>query len=281
VEEPIELSCYTLPNGTFCASLPRILIVAEAGSQTSVVEIYAGKRGEKPYFTNAVTEIFLESSAMLRHYRLQDECEQSYHLSSLGVRQGQDSQFSSTFISIGSHLSRHEINCLLAATGTDCTLHGLYMAHGPQHVDFQTKIDHAKPHGTSQEHFKGILDDQAHGVFNGQILVREKAEKTHSSLTNNNLLLSREAKIDTKPLLEIFNDDVKCSHGATIGRLDENQIFYLRSRGLDQALARNLLTYAFASEIIHELKFPSLRAHLEEILLNRLHIAELSVEGLR
>jgi Fe-S cluster assembly protein SufD len=281
VKEPIELSCYTLPNGSFCASHPRLLVVAEAGSQASVIVTYAGRRGEKPYFTNAVTEIFVEPSAILHHYRLQDECEQSYHLSSLGVRQGRDSRFSSTGVSIGSRLSRHEINCLLAEPGADCALHGLYMAHGAQHVDHQTKIDHAKPHGTSRELFKGIMDDQAHGVFNGQILVREKAEKTRSSLTNNNLLLSREAKVDTKPLLEIFNDDVKCSHGATIGRLDENQIFYLRSRGLDQAFARNLLSYAFASEIVQELKFPALRSHLEEILLNRLHIPELTVEGLR
>jgi Fe-S cluster assembly protein SufD len=281
VKEPIEISCYTLPNGGFCASHPRLLIVAEAGSQASVIVTYAGRRGEKPYFTNAVTEIFVETSAVLRHYRLQDECEQSYHLSSLGVRQGQDSQFSSTGISIGSRLSRHEITCLLSEIGADCTLHGLYMVHGVQHVDHQTKIDHAKPQGTSRELFKGIMDDQAHGVFNGQILVREKAEKTRSSLTNNNLLLSREAKIDTKPLLEIFNDDVKCSHGATIGRLDENQIFYLRSRGLDKAFARNLLSYAFASEIVQELRFPALRSHLEEILLNRLHIPELTVEGLK
>lgn len=281
VKEPIEISVYTLPNGSFCASHPRLLIVAEAGSQASVIVTYAGKRGEKPYFTNTVTEIFVEASAVLNHYRLQDECEQSYHLSSLGVRQGQDSQFTSTGFSIGSRLSRHEITCLLSETGADCSLRGLYMAHGVQHVDHQTKIDHAKPNGTSREHFKGIMDDQAHGVFNGQILVREKAAKTNSSLTNNNLLLSREAKIDTKPLLEIFNDDVKCSHGATIGRLDENQIFYLRSRGLDQSLARNLLTYAFASEIVQELKFPALRSHLEEILLNRLHIPELTVEELR
>jgi Fe-S cluster assembly protein SufD len=281
VKEPIEISCYTLPNGTFCASHPRLLIVAEPGSQASIIVTYAGRRGEKPYFTNAVTEIFVETSAVLHHYRLQDECEQSYHLSSMGVRQGQDSRFSSTNFSIGSRLSRHEITCLLAENGADCILHGLYMVHGVQHVDHQTKIDHAKPQGTSQELFKGIMDDQAHGVFNGQILVREKAEKTHSSLTNNNLLLSREAKVDTKPLLEIFNDDVKCSHGATIGRLDENQVFYLRSRGLDESLARNLLTYAFASEIVQELKFPTLRSHLEEILLNRLHIPELTVEELR
>lgn len=279
LEEPIEVFYYSVANGSPTASHPRTLAIVEEGAQGILVETFAGKRSSNPYFSNSVTEIFANPGAQLDHYKFQDEYEQAFHLGSLGVYQDRDSRFTSTNVSIGSRLSRHQVLSRLDAEGAECTLNGLFMVHGTQHVDHQTKIDHAKPHGTSQEHYKGILADQAHGVFNGQILVRPGSQKTLSSLTSNNLLLSREAVIDTKPLLEIFADDVKCSHGATIGRLDENQIFYLRSRGLDETLAKHLLTYAFASEMVHKLKVPALRSHLEEVILNRLKIHELSVEG--
>lgn len=279
VENPIQINYYSIANGRPSACHPRTLVVAESGAQATLMESYAGKRDENPYLVNAVTEVFAGQGANLKHYRLQDECEQSFHLGSLSVCQERDSVFDSTQVSIGGKLSRQDVGAQLMAEGAHCTLNGLYMGHYNQHLDHQTKIDHAKPHCTSQELYKGILDDQARGVFNGQILVRPDAQKTFSSLTNQNLLLSKQAHVDTKPLLEIFADDVKCSHGATIGRLDENQIFYMRSRGLDESLSRHLLTYGFASEVLHHIEHRALRAHLEEILLNRLQIHELSVEG--
>lgn len=279
VEAPIEIFYYSLTNGTSTASHPRNLILAEANSQATVVENYAGKKSERIYFTNAVTEIITQPNANLQHYKFQDEYEQAYHLSHLTIKQERDSQFHSYNISLGSQLARHEIRSLLNDEGAECGLKGLYMAHGKQHVDNQTFIDHAHPHCTSQELYKGILGDQSQGVFDGRILVRPHAQKTQSSLTNNNLLLSKEALINTKPLLEIFADDVKCSHGATIGRLDESQIFYLRSRGINESFARNLLTYAFASEIVQDIPMKLFKAHLEEVILNRLHIGELSVRG--
>jgi Fe-S cluster assembly protein SufD len=260
-------------------SHPRNLIIAEEGSQATIIENYSGKKSDHPYFTNTVTKITAGTGAVLNHYKLQDEVETAFHLSSLEVEQKRDSSFSSYNLSLGALLARHEIQSNLLAEGADCLLNGLYMGHGRQHVDNQTYIDHIKPHCTSRELYKGILDDKAHGVFNGQILVRHGAQKTQSSLTNNNLLLSQEALIDTKPLLEIFADDVKCSHAATIGRLAEDQVFYCRSRGIDKELSRHLLTYAFASEILHGIKIQTLKTELEKIILNRLRIGELSVEA--
>lgn len=279
LEKPLEVFYFSLSNGEPSVSHPRTVVVAQANSQLTLIETFAGKRSERPYWTNVVTEIFTEASSVLHHYKVQDECEHAFHLSSVGICQAKHSNFSSTNLSIGAALSRQKIYSALDQEGAECYLGGLSLMHGRQHMDHQTKIDHASPYCTSRELYKNILDDQSHGVFNGQILVRQDAQKTLSSLTNNNLLLSRDAVIDTKPLLEILADDVKCSHGATIGRLDENQIFYLRSRGLDEKLARHLLTYAFASEMVHQIKVASLRSELEKILLNRLHIPELSVEG--
>ncbi len=279
VENPIEIYFVSLANGVATVSHPRNLIVAESNSQATIVENYAGKKSERPYFTNAVTEIFVGEGAVIDHYKLQDEYEGAFHLASAGIRQERESSYTSHNISLGSAIARNEIHTLLGAEGADCTLNGLYMVHGSQHVDNQTSIDHAKPHCTSKELYKGILDDKSQGVFNGKILVRPNAQKTNARQTNNNLLLSREALVNTKPLLEIFANDVKCSHGATIGRLDENQLFYCRSRGLDEELARHLLTYAFASEVLQLVKIPSLQHQLEEILLNRVRIGELSVGG--
>lgn len=279
LDQPLEILYLSLANGAPSASQPRSIIIAGPQAQLTLIETFAGKRGAHPYLTNGVTEIFAQTGAVLQHYKVQDECEQSFHVSSLGIKQAKDSQVSSTHLSIGAALSRYETYSDLNEAGAHCTLNGLSLAHGTQHVDHQTKMLHHSPHCTSQELYKNILDEKSHGVFNGQIFVKPDAQKTSSTLTNNNLLLSKEAVIDTKPLLEIFADDVKCAHGATIGRLDENQIFYLRSRGISQEHARHLLTYAFASEIVHQVKVDSLRAELEKILLNRLHIAELSVEG--
>lgn len=278
VEQPIYLCHYSWATGSATATHPRNLIIAEEGSQATIVEIYMGG-GEQAYFTNAVTEIIVEENASVDHTKLQQESGKAYHISSVDVRQYRDSRFSSFSISLGSSLSRNEISTVLDAEGAECELDGFFMVTGRQHVDNQTSIDHAKPHGTSNELYKGILDGSSTGVFNGRIIVRPDARKTSARQTNKNLVLSDGALMNTKPLLEIFNNDVKCNHGATIGRLDENQVFYLRSRGMGEHQARSLLTYAFASDLIHRIKVPSLQSALEKLIFRRLMASEMVRNG--
>ncbi len=256
-------------------SYPRNLIVLGEGSEAQVIEIYMGG-GEEGYFTNAVTEVSLSPGSAIDHYRLQQESGKAYHIASVDVVQERDSRFSSNVISLGGALSRNEVRTVLDAEGTECVLNGLYMVTGRQHVDNQTLIDHAKPHGTSSELYKGILSGQSRGVFNGRIVVRPKAQKTSARQTNRNLILSDEALINTKPLLEIFANDVKCNHGATIGRLDENQVFYLRARGMAASNARSLLTYAFASDLVGKVQVPSLRTALEKWIFRRLLASDMT-----
>lgn len=255
-------------------SHPRNLIIAEEGSQATVVEIYIGG-GKAPYLTNAVTEIVAGRGAVVDHYKLQQENGNAFHLRSMDARQEADSRVSSLSVSLGAALSRNEVRIVLNAEGAECAINGLYMVTGRQHSDNQTSIEHAKPHGTSSELYKGILAGQSTGVFNGKIIVRPNAQKTVSRQTNKNLLLSNDALVNTKPLLEIFANDVKCNHGATIGRLDEGQIFYLRSRGLSDVHARSLLTYAFASDLVTKIRVPTLRQGLEKWIFRRLMAADL------
>ena len=183
---------------------------------------------------------------------------------------GRSANFTSTSISLGAALARHDVTATLSE-GTEATLNGLYVAGGSQHVDNHTTIDHAKPHGSSRELYKGILDGKAHAVFNGRILVRQDAQKTDSKQTNKNLVLSDDATIDTKPELQIFADDVRCTHGATIGQLDAESLFYLQSRGIGRSDARRLLTYAFAQDVVDRIKVRSLRDSLERILFEKFH----------
>ena len=252
---------------------PRILVVAEAGSQTTVVESYASLF-DGCYFTNALTEIVLMDEAQVDHYKLQEESTAAFHIATLQVRQNRDSRFASHSISFGGQLVRNDINVLLDAEGAGCTLNGLFMAGGRQHMDYHTRVDHAKANGTSQEFYKGILDGRARGVFNGRVKVHPDAQKTDAHQSNNNLLLSRDAEIDTKPELEIYADDVKCSHGATVGQLDEQTLYYLRSRGIGEKQARGLLTYGFAREIIERVSLSPLRDKLTAELLERMPHAE-------
>ena len=272
LHEPIELRFLSLPEVSYSASHPHNLIVAGEQSQVTILENYQGDSSALDYWTNAATQIIAGENSVVTHYRLQQEAEAGLHLSTLKIAQDCQSQVEAFNFSLGGKLARFEIDSALDAEGASCSLHGLYVAQGTQHVDHQTTIDHLKPHCTSQEIFKGILDDKAQGVFNGSIVVRPGAQKTYSNLINRNLLLSKEALINTKPLLEIFANDVKCSHGATIGRLDETQVFYLRSRGIPEKLARALLTYAFAAEVFSEVKVKSVQERLENFLLGRLHI---------
>jgi Fe-S cluster assembly protein SufD len=275
VERPIHV-CHVswMPEDRPGVSHPRNLIIAEEGAQATLVEIYLGG-GKSTYFTNAVTEIIAGPGAVIDHYQLQQESGNATHLRSMDVRQEMDSRVSSLSVSLGAGLARNEVRTVLGAEGAECVLNGLTMVTGRQHADNQTSIDHAKPHGTSSELYKGILGGRSTGVFNGKIIVRPNAQKTVARQTNKNLLLSNEALVNTKPLLEIFANDVKCNHGATIGRLDDNQIFYLRSRGLNDVHARSLLTYAFASDLVTKIKVPTLKSGLEKWIFRRLMSADL------
>ncbi|MDO8462375.1 MAG: Fe-S cluster assembly protein SufD [Deltaproteobacteria bacterium] len=267
VISPIHLLFISTVDGTVTVSHPRNLIIAEEGSQATIVESYWG-RGK--YFTNAVTEIVVGDNASLDHIKIQTESEEAFHIATIQSQQGRASRFSSHSTSFGGRLARNDINSVLAAEGSECALNGLYMAGLHQQIDNHTTVDHAQPNSISRELYKGILSGEATGVFNGKIIVRQDAQKTDASQTNKNLLLSKEALINTKPQLEIFANDVKCRHGATIGQLDENAIFYLRSRGLGEKEARSFLTYAFASEMFNSLKITPLKRRLERLVQTRL-----------
>lgn len=248
---------------------PRTLVVVGAGSRLTLVEAYVGS-GDAVYCTNAVTEIVLEDDAELDHYRLVREGGGTFHLGTVQVHQTRNSRYRSHSVTAGGTMTRVELNALLDGEGADCLLQGLYLAGGSQHVDSRTAIEHAKPHGTSSELYKGVLNDRARAVFNGKIVVRKEAQKTDARQSNRNLMLSRDAEIDSKPQLEILADDVRCAHGTTIGQLEEDEMFYLRSRGLDAALARKLLVHGFASEILDGIAIEALRDGLTSRVLAEL-----------
>lgn len=254
-------------------SHPRVLVVAEAASETTVIESYVSLT-DGCYLTNALTEVVLMEDARVDHYKLQEESQKAFHVATLQVRQERDTRFASHSISFGGQLVRNDINVLLDAEGAGCLLNGLFMARGRQHMDYHTRIDHAKPRGTSQETYKGILDGRARGVFNGKVKVHPDAQQSDAHQSNNNLLLSRDAEVDTKPELEIYADDVKCSHGATVGQLDEESLYYLRSRGIGESQARGLLTYGFARDILERVELAPLRERLTAELLERMPNAD-------
>ena len=267
LDAPVHCLYVSLAAGGAVVTHPRTLIIAGEGSRLTVVEQYVG---EGAYWTNAVTEAIVGAGATVVHHTLQREAEQATHLGVVAVHQAAGSVFHSHAVSLGAGLARTDISTRLDAPGATCQFDGLYLARGMQHVDHHTSIDHRQPRGTSRELYKGILDDRATGVFNGKVFVRSHAQQSDAQQMNKNLLLSDEAQIDTKPQLEILADDVKCSHGATIGQLDEEAIFYLRSRGLDAAAARVMLVFAFANEVIAKIGVDPLRARLEAMLAERL-----------
>lgn len=248
---------------------PRVLVKAEAGSQAALIERHIGI-GDVVYFSNAVTEIVLDENAAIDYFRVQEESAKAFHISGVHVQQARDSRFSAHAITLSGAITRNDVDVRLAAPGASCTLNGLYMANGRQHVDTHTRVDHLAPHCTSREYYKGILDGHGRGVFNGKVIVHPDAQKSDARQSNYNLLLSADAEADTKPQLEIYADDVKCAHGATVGQLDADAVFYLRSRGMDEAAARSLITYAFAAEMIEAVTAPALRAYLKEAVLTRL-----------
>ncbi|UYO92223.1 Fe-S cluster assembly protein SufD [Pollutimonas sp. M17] len=240
------------------ASFPRNLIVAEAAARAVVMEHYVGQ-GSGASLTNAVTRAKLAADAHVTHLKLQQEDPQAFHLGAVSVEQDKGSVYNSHSMSFGARLARHDISTSFAGDHCETLLNGLYYVDGRRHVDHHTLIDHAKPHGVSREFYRGILGDTARGVFGGRILVAPGADKTDAVQRSDSLLLSRLAKADARPELEIYADDVKCAHGATVGQLDEDSMFYLRSRGLDEAHARNVLTYAFAAQSVDRIEPEALR----------------------
>lgn len=270
VETPIHLLFLAVPQSSPVVSFPRVLIVAEAQAEATVIESYASTK-EGDYWTNAVVEVLLEDGARLEHYKIQRESLHAFHTATTQVELGAASSLNTTTITLGAELSRHDINVSMRARGAECRVDGLYMVSTGQHTDTHSLIEHAEPYCTSRQLYKGILDGKSRAVFNGKVFVREGALQTDAQQTNRNLLLSNEARVDTKPQLEIFADDVKCAHGATVGQLEEEELFYLISRGLRPELAQNLLTYGFAEEVINKIRIESIKAQLDEAVLNRLH----------
>jgi Fe-S cluster assembly protein SufD len=265
LDTPIHLLFITSPEHGPIQTHPRVLIVADEGAKAVVIENHAGPQGAA-YWTNVVTEVVLGENAQLDHYKVQRESKQAYHISTIEVRQARGSRYRSHAALLGAALSRNNIQVRLEAEGAECSLDGLYLVGGKQLSDTHTLVDHIRPHGTSREYYKGILDEKAQGVFEGHVIVRKEAQKTDSSQTNKNLLLSNEAKVNTKPELKIFANDVKCKHGATIGQISAEQLFYLRSRGISKEAARNLLIYAFASELIEQIEIPALKEGLSGVI---------------
>jgi Fe-S cluster assembly protein SufD len=270
VENPLHLLFVTNSDSLNTASFPRVLVIAEENSQATIIESYVAT-GEQAYFTNAVIEIVLQPSARLEHYRVQDESPASFHIATMKADLARNSKFETTSISLGGKLSRHNLSVIMDEEGAECTVDGLYIMGNEQHTDTHSVIEHKRPRCTSRQLYKGILDDKSRAVFNGKVFVRHGAMGTDAQQTNKNLLLSNDAHVDTKPQLEIFADDVKCAHGAGIGQLDEDELFYLESRGIHSDLARNLLTYGFAEEVISKIKIESIKTQLDEAVLNRLH----------
>ena len=270
LEQPIQLLFLATPGeGGPVVAHPRNLIVVEREARATVVETYAGL-SEGVYWTNAVTEVVAGDGARADCYRVQRESERAYHVALTEAHQGRDSRVNLHAVAVGGVLTRHDLRGTLAGPGGYLILNGLYLLAGRQHADHHTTIDHAAPHCESHEYFNGVLDGRSRGVFNGRIIVRPGAQKTDSKQTNNNLLLSTEAHADSQPQLEIHADDVKCTHGSTVGPLDARAVFYLRSRGMGEVEARRLLTYGFAAEILGRMEIAPLRAQLDRIVRDRL-----------
>ncbi len=265
VEKPFEFNFKADEN---TANFPHIIIVAEAGSKATIIENYESN-GKS--FTNSAIRIFIEDNANIAHYRVQKESAEAFHIGTTEVNLKRGSFYNSTNINLGAKLSRHDIHLKFDDEGGEAFVDGLYMLSGDQHHDTHSEIDHALPNCISHQSYKGVLNDKSRGVFNGKVFVRENASGTDAQQSNKNLLMSNDARVDTKPQLEIFNDDVKCAHGATVGQLEEEELFYLLSRGLNESLARNLLTYGFAEEIVNKIKIESIKKQLDEAVLNRLN----------
>jgi len=269
VKTPIHLLYISTMNDSGATAQPRNLILVEKGAQATVLESYVSTV-DAAYFTNSVTEMILGENAVLEHCKLQDESLSAFHMAAIHAHLGRNSNLVSHSFATGARLSRNNIRTSLAGEGVECVLNGLYLTRDEQLADHHMIVEHAQAHCNSHEYYNGILDGRSKGVFHGRILVRQPAQKTDAKQTNKNLLLSDDATVDTKPQLEIYADNVKCTHGATIGQLNEESIFYLRSRGIGAERARRMLIHAFAGEIIDRIRCALVREELDKIIWDRL-----------
>lgn len=268
LDTPLQITF--VADGPQVASFPRLLVVAEENSSATLIESFVST-GDETHFTNAIAEIVVKDGARFEHYRLQNENRNAFHVATTAAELGRASSYDTTSINFGGRLARHDISVVMDHEGAECWVDGLYVAGANQHTDTHSVIDHKQPHCNSHQLYKGILDGNARAVFNGKIFVREGAQKTDAMQTNKNLLLSPQARVDTKPQLEIYADDVKCAHGAAVGQIDEEELFYLQTRGMNPELGRSLLTYGFAEEVIGKIKIDSIRSQLDEAVLTHLH----------
>jgi Fe-S cluster assembly protein SufD len=278
LEAPICLLFVSLPGDEPQMTHPRTLIVAEDQTEASVVEEYVSL-GAGAFFSNAVTELVAGEDAVIAHHLVEREDRQAFNVSTLRTEQARSANVSSHSVLLGGALVRNNVHPVLAGAGGECLINGLFIGSGSQHMDNYMLVEHASPHCSSRQFYNGILDDHAHGVFHGRIIVHKDAQKTDAKQTNRNLLLSDDAQIDTKPQLEIYADDVKCTHGATIGQVEENALFYLRSRGIDEASARRLLLLAFANECLDRMKCREVREYLRNAVRRWLPGASLAADA--
>jgi Fe-S cluster assembly protein SufD len=274
VDAPIYLLYLSTREDGPTMTHPRNLIVAEDQSQVAVIEDYASVGGESVAFSNAVTELVAGESTVAQHYLIEREHLKAFNVQTLRIQQGRTANVASHSVLLGGGLVRNNVHPVLAGDGGECLINGLFMGTGRQHLDNYMHVEHAAPHCGSRQFYNGILDGQAHGVFHGRIVVHKAAQKTDAKQTNRNLLLSDDAQIDTKPQLEIYADDVKCTHGATIGQIEENALFYLQSRGISELEARKLLLMAFAEECVDRMHSTVAREHIERLVSQHLLFTE-------
>jgi len=270
LESPLQITFVADSLYGNTANFPRVLLVAEENSSLKLVERFVSA-GQQATFTNAVVEIVLLDGARLKHDRLQQEGPQAFHIATTAAELGHGSSYNTTAVNLGAKLARHDISVVMNHEGAECWVDGLYVVGSSQHSDTHSVIDHKQPNCNSHQLYKGILDDNGRAVFNGKIFVREGAQKTDAMQTNKNLLLSPRARVDTKPQLEIYADDVKCAHGAAVGQIDQEELFYLATRGINPALGKSLLTYGFAEEVIGKIGLDSIRAQLDQAVLSQIH----------
>jgi Fe-S cluster assembly protein SufD len=270
LEAPLQITFVADSTVSTNVNFPRVLVVAEENSSAKLVESFVAVGGHS-YFTDAVVEIVAKDGARLEHCRLQEERLNAYHVAASSIELGRGSSYNSTAINLGGKLARHDISVVMDHEGAECWVDGLYVVGENQHSDTHSVIDHKQPHCNSHQLYKGILDGNGRAVFNGKIFVREGAQKTDALQTNKNLLLSPQARVDTKPQLEIYADDVKCAHGAAVGQIDPDELFYLQTRAINPELAKSLLTYGFAEEVIQKIGIESIRAKLDDAVLKQLH----------
>lgn len=269
IDKPIELLFINTGNTALLATHLRNMIVLADNAKATVIEHYVGLDDEVA-LTNVVTEVVLAENAELNHYKLQQESTDAYHIATLAAKQAASSKWLTNNISLGAKLARNDLHSQLLGEQSHVTMDGLYLVTGEQHVDNHTRIDHRVPNTTSEELYKGVLDEKSHAVFNGKVIVHKDAQKTDSNQSNRNLLLSRGCEIDSKPEMEIYADDVKCGHGSTVGQIDEDSLFFLRARGLDEVSARSLLTYAFAVDVLERIPSVEIRNALSAVIEQQL-----------